>query len=270
MIASRVGDGYLDPKIHYALPPGVGVWQPTPPATDMLAPWLGSLRRLVTHRKVRLPGPDELTSASYAADFDEVKRLGSATSTERTPEQTATAQFYNSNSATTVSEALVRRLEAEPIGLRATALLFARVHAAMTDAVIQCWRLKRDVGFWRPDQAVAGAETDGNPDTSTEPGWTPLVPTPPYSDYVSGHASLTAPAIETIRLTLGENTTLELRSVNSPTPRVYTQLSDIETDAFNARIWSGLHFRRAMVDGYRLGHRTARAVFRQLGDDSHH
>ena len=41
--------------------------------------------------------------------------------------------------------------------------------------------------------------------------------------------------------------------------------SAIEHDAFNARIWSGLHFRRAMVDGYAVGHRTARRVMRAFG-----
>ena len=44
MIRSRSGDGYADPTIHYTLPPGVGVWQPAPPATDMLGAWIGSQR----------------------------------------------------------------------------------------------------------------------------------------------------------------------------------------------------------------------------------
>lgn len=262
MVASRVGDGYGDPTIHYIKAPGPGVWQPVPPATDMLVPWLGSLRPLVVSTPVRVGGPDPLSSRRYAAQYEEVRRLGSATSTERTPEQTATALFFNSNSATMVSDALVRHLSDHPIDLRGTARLFAEVHAAMTDSVISCWRLKRDVGFWRPDRAIALADTDGNPATSPQPGWAPLVPTPPYSDYVSGHACLTAPAVEVIRRTLGERTPLELVSVNSPTPRVYELLGSIERDAFWARIWSGLHYRTAMEDGYRIGHVMARRVLR--------
>src|SRR4029079_14405594 len=88
---------------------------------------------------------------------------------------------------------------------------------------------------------------------------------PNYSDYVSGHAGLTGPACQVIRRTLGEDTVLELRSVHSPSPRVYAHLSDIEHDAFNARIWSGLHFRRAMVDGYDIAHRTAERVMEASG-----
>ncbi|MGI8645743.1 MAG: vanadium-dependent haloperoxidase [Nocardioides sp.] len=263
LLASRVGDGYADPTIHYTRQPGVGVWQPTPPATDMLGAWIGSLRPLVVDQPTEVAGPDPLTSAAYAMDDDEVRRLGGTGSVDRTPAETATALFYTANAATMVGDAVVRRLESRPIGLVDTARIFAGMHAAMTDAVITCWRLKRDVGFWRPSQAISGAAADGNPATAPEPGWTPLVPNPPYSEYVSGHACLTAPAVEVIRRTLGEDTTLELRSVTAPT-RVYTQLSHLEYDAFRARIWSGLHFRTAMRDGYAIGHDTAARVLREL------
>lgn len=263
LLASRVGDHYLDPTIHYSKAPAPGIWQPTPPATDMLAAWLGSLTHLVAFRRVRVSGPDALTSRAYTRDFREVKRLGSIDSTARTDRQTDTALFYNSNSATMVGDALIRKLEKQPIGLARTARLFARIHAAMTDSLIRCWELKRDVGFWRPSQAIVGADTDLNPATTPDPAWTPLVPNPNYSDYVSGHGCLTSPAVEVIRHTLGARTRLELISVNSPTPRIL-RLARIERQALNARVWAGLHFRDAVADAYTLGHRTARLVIRRL------
>ena len=164
-----------------------------------------------------------------------------------------------------VGDALVRYLEAHPIGLLTTARLFAMIHGAMTDSAIRVWGLKRDVWFWRPSQAIAGANLDGNDATVFEAAWTPLVPNPSYSDYVSGHAGITGPAVEIIRRTLGEDTQLELRSVNSPTPRTYPHLSELEYDAYHARIWSGLHFRRAMVDSYDIAHRTAERVMSAFG-----
>jgi hypothetical protein len=265
LIASRVGDHYLDPSFHYSKTPGPGVWQPNPGATDMLAPWLGSLRPLFVSSPVPVSGPYALTSNAYATEYDEVRRLGSVASIDRTPEQTATALFFNSNSATAVGDALIRYLELAPLDLLGTTRLFAMIHGAMTDSAIRCWGLKRDVGFWRPSQAVAGADTDGNPATVSEAGWAPLVANPNYSDYVSGHACLTGPAVEVIRRTLGEGTALEIRSVNSPTPRVYAHLTELEHDAFNARIWSGLHYRKAMVDGYDIAHRTAERVMQVFG-----
>ena len=264
VLRSRAGDGYLDTTIHYSKAPGPGVWQPTPPATDMLAAWIGSLRHLVVRNTVKVGGPDALTSAAYTAQFNEVKSLGRATGSTRTEAQTQTALFFNSNSAVMVSDALIRYLEGHPMPLADTARLFAGMHAAMTDSLIQCWRLKRDVGFWRPQQAIRDAELDGNPATTEDNAWTPLVPNPPYSDYVSGHGCLTGPAVEVIRRTLGERVPLELISVNSPIHRTYPKLRDLEADAFNARIWSGLHFRTAMADAYRIAHITARRVIRAL------
>ncbi len=265
LIEERTGDGYLDTTIHYTLPPGTGVWQPTPPATDMLAAWIGSMDPLVVKRLARVDGPDALTSDDYATDYDEVRLLGGLGSTVRSQAQSDTAVFFNSNSATMVGDALVRHLEAHPVSVSETARLFAAMHGAMTDSLIRCWQLKRDVGFWRPFQAIAGAAGDGNPDTAPEPGWAPMLSNPPYSDYVSGHGCLTAPAVEVVRQSLGETTPLELRSSTFPgAPRTYPTLTHLEHDALNARIWGGLHFRDAMSDAYAIGHRTARAVMQRL------
>lgn len=264
MIASRQGDGYLDGSIHYTKAPGPGVWTPNTGQTDMLGAWLGSLRPLVVAPEP-LSGPYALGSSAWVADYEEVRALGRDVSTDRTPTQTASALFHNStNAVITVSSALARYLEDHPIGIIGTAHIFAMMHAAVTDSIICTWRAKRDVGFWRPFQAISGPYVDGNPGTTEQPGWVPLVPNPNYSDYLSGHASGTSPQVEVIRRVLGENTALELRS---PTlgARTYSQLSEIEFEAFGARIWGGLHYRKAMTDTYEMGHRTAVRVMSELG-----
>jgi hypothetical protein len=264
LLDERVGDHYMETTIHYTLPAGPGVWQPAAPNTDMLGAWIGSLRHLVVRKNVEVEGPDALTSSAYAAQFEEVKSLGRATSTTRTEAQRQTALFFNSNPPIMYSDALIRYLLDHPIRLAEAARLFAAMHGAMTDALIQCWRLKRDVGFWRPQQAIRDAETDGNPATTEDNSWTPLLPNPNYSDYVSGHGCVTGSAMEVIRHTLGERTPLELISANTPIHRTYLKLKGLENEAFGARIWSGIHFRTAMVDSYRIGHITARRVLDAL------
>jgi hypothetical protein len=69
---------------------------------------------------------------------------------------------------------------------------------------------------------------------------------------------------EVIRRTLGERTSLVLHSYATGADRTYATIGAIEQDAFNARIWSGLHFRRAMIDGYAIAHRTADQVMRRV------
>ena len=121
-------------------------------------------------------------------------RASAASGPPNAARQTATALFYNSsNSGTVVADAVVRYLEAIRMAPGA-ARLFALMHGAATDSIIVCWQQKRDVGFWRPLRAIAGeflTTTTATPDTAPEPGWTPLVTLPNYSDYLSGHGSLT-------------------------------------------------------------------------------
>ena len=159
-------------------------------------------------------------------------------------------------------------LTASPMGLRDTTRLFATIDTAGATAAIETFRLKFEVGFWRPVEAINDLRDDGNPATEPQPGWVPLVPNPIYSDYTSGHASATAPFAEVMRRTFGDDVTLTLTSPNLPDPttrvRTYTSLSDLEHDALHARIWGGLHFRDAMEDGYYLGPRD-----RPAGDARH-
>ncbi len=263
LIANRVHDGRDDKSIVYDRKAAPGVWQPEP-AGMMLAPWLGYVRPLVVDKSVAVDGPDPLGSSAYAIDFDEVKRYGGATGSDRTEKQTNTAQFFNSNSATMVGQALIAHLEKHPRSLLSTAQLFAAMHASMTDTLITCWRLKYEVGFWRPVQAIRGADTDGNDATVADPKWAPLIPNPPYADYVSGHACLTAPAVQTIRQALGEKTSLTLHSSTVDRKITYPDLTSIETAALHARIWGGLHFRDAMEDAYSIGHRTADLTLKAL------
>jgi hypothetical protein len=68
-----------------------------------------------------------------------------------------------------------------------------------------------------------------------------------------------------IRRILGENTTLVMSSANTPEKRTYAHLNELEFEAFHARIWSGLHFRKAMTDGYDIAHRTAERVMSAFG-----
>ena len=269
MLRSRVDDGYLDLSVPYNQPNTAPYWQPATVTTPMsvagpmLGAWLGSLRNLVVTAE-DIPGPYSLGSTAWADDYEEVRAVGSNNSTVRTPAQSATALFHNTtNAARTLGDSMIRYLGAHPQGILETSRIFAQMHGALADSLICAWQQKRDVGFWRPFQAISGQYDDGNPGTIPQPGWTPLVQNPPYSDYLSGHGSATSPQIEVIRRTFGEDTPLDLRSFTLGT-RTYARLSEIEHEAFHARIWGGLHYRQAMRDSYEMGHRTAVRVMEAL------
>jgi hypothetical protein len=271
MIASRMQDGRNKTSITYDLAPGPGVW--TPPPTGMLAPWLGYVKRLVPSKPVAVGGPDALTSTAYAHDFAEVKRIGSldASEADRSTHDTETALFFTTNTLFAYQDALMRYLDAHPLGVSSSAKLLATINASTANALIQTWRLKREIGFWRPNQAIIGADTDGNPATDADASWQPLnqslppfAPNPPYSDYSSGHAAVTGAFAQSVRNYLGNAVPLRLHSMVTNTERTYLTLSSLEDDAFMSRIWLGIHFRHAMEDGYYLAHQTANRVTAHL------
>jgi len=264
MIASRVGDGRNDASVVYSKAPAPGIWQPAP-GGSMAVAWVGFVDPVVEVAPVALDGPDPLTSEAYATDYNEVRRVGGATSsplTERTAEQTAIAQFFSGNPVLMYRVALCDLLDREPMGLLPTTRMFARIDAAVANTYIRTWRIKFDVGFWRPFQAIAVADTDGNAGTSPQAGWVPLIANPSYSEYTSGHAAGTSPFAEVVRQTLGDDTRLVLRA--GGLERTYDTLTALEHDALHARIWGGLHFRDAMDDAYHLGHETARRVMSEI------
>jgi hypothetical protein len=102
IIALRVGDGRTAPTATYgdpALPVVAGLWQVVPPATTAATPWLAFMRPFMLERpsQFRLAPPPDLGSKRYADDLNETKAYGAQNSALRTPEQTATAYFWNAN-----------------------------------------------------------------------------------------------------------------------------------------------------------------------------
>jgi hypothetical protein len=270
MIASREtpadGRNNNPPVPAYTKQAAPGIWPAVaspPPPGGMALHWLGFVRRVVDVEPVALDGPDELTSPAYTQDYQEARELGAVGSVDRSPEQTAVANFFSGNPVLMYRAALCSLLEAEPLGLLPTTRLFARIDAAVANSFIQTWKLKYEVGFWRPLQAIAGPWDDDNPLTQAQPGWSPLVPNPAYSDYTSGHGTATSPFAQVVRRTLGDDTPLVLVTPSGVT-RSYTTLTALEHDALNARIWGGLHFRDAMEDTYYMGHTTADRVIKAI------
>ncbi len=263
IIALRVDDGRgapvtLDPSDE------PGVWRPTPPAmAPMLVPWLGFVRPMVlsSPTQISLPGPDELDSAAYTRDFQEVKDTGAVDSAVRTPEQTETALFWNDN-AVAQYQAAMRDIAAERgLGMVRSARMFALVNTSTADANISCWRAKYDYAYWRPITAIQLADTDGNPATEADPTWASLVPTPPYPDYPSGHACITGAVARGLSgLFRPRHIDLDVNSAVTGTSRHFDTASELNRETQNARIWLGIHFRRAMTDGNQLGQQTAAYV----------
>jgi hypothetical protein len=255
IIALRANDGRNAP-VFFTTPPAPGVWRPTPPAfAPMAVPWLGGVTPLLVRSATQFapPPPPALTSRRYTRDFNEVKAVGSATSTVRTAGQTATALFFSGNAFTQINAALRDQAAKRGLDIVQSARMFAAVDMTVADALITTWRAKLFYGTWRPSTAIQLADTDGNPATIPDPNWTPLLINPNYPEYSSGYNTVAASFSRALEELFGRHLDLTLISTAVPgVTRNYETGRALRADVVNARVWLGIHFRFADVAGRNL------------------
>jgi len=267
LLAQRADDGWLGTTV-FDLAPTAGIWRPTPPLfAAYLAPWLGTMTPFVLRRadQFRPSGPPRLTSATYTRDFQEVVSLGSATSTTRTPEQTEIALFFAGNLTSQLQGAYRDHVVRHGMDGADAAQYLAVANFAGADAVMAAWDAKLHFGFWRPVTAIQLGDTDGNPDTQADPAWKPLIVTPPFPDYLSGHTTVIGSV--TAALTGLEGTRsidLNLSSTVTATTRHYATAQALRQEGIGARIWGGIHFRTADETGDRVGRQIGTAIVDQM------
>jgi hypothetical protein len=271
-IAVRSNDGRNAPVL-FTKPPAPGVWRPTPPAfLPMADPWLGGVTPLMLHSatQFRPVKPPALTSQRYTRDFAEVKKYGSATSAARNPAQTATAVFFSGNAVVQYNAALRDQVTVRHLGIVRAARMFAAVDMTVADTIISVWHSKYLYGFWRPVTAINLADTDGNPATTADPSWAPLLATPPYPDYVSGYSAYTAAFSAALEALFGtHHLRLTLTSTAVPDIRSYDSGEQLRSDVVNARIWLGIHFRFADTAARRMGVAVANWTLERFFQPTH-
>src|SRR4051794_25920252 len=169
--------------------PGPGVWQPNATG-QVLGLCLPGMRPLALRSasQFRPDGPSPLASQEYADDFNQTEELGRVDSTTRTPEQTNEARFWTDHDIRQWNDGMLRLASVRRLDLVQTARMLAMAHVAGGDAMIACFDAKYHYWFWRPYQAIALADTDGNPDTVADRSWAPLGATPDFPESPSAHA----------------------------------------------------------------------------------
>ncbi|HEU4842312.1 MAG TPA: vanadium-dependent haloperoxidase [Ilumatobacteraceae bacterium] len=248
-LAYRLGDGSQSGPLPPSLPAGPGVWQPTPPATSGLAPWLAYAAPFTmrTPDQFRPAPPPAIDSGRFRRALDEVRRLGSATSTERTAEQTVVARFWGDQPIAQGQRTLRAKAQALGWDLAGTARFFAAVMTSQADAIIACWDAKYTYQFWRPWQSVPVAE----------PGWTPLLPTPNHPEFPSAHGCVTGSMAFAMAEVMGtQQIDLDVDALNINVSRHYATLDDLLDELGEARILAGLHYRFSTETGIRLAERV--------------
>lgn len=246
-----------------------GVWRPTPPGfLPMLTPWLGNVTPFTLTRPSQFrPDPiPALTSYKYARDYNEVKALGASNNSTRTPEQTDLAYFWASNYVVLWNQVLRDIATARVSDIADSARLFALADISMADALITCWNTKNYYVSWRPVTAIQEGNNDGNPWTTGDASWLPLITTPNYPDHSSGANNVTGAVTRALALFFRSDHLAFSITTTNPGPtaqdtRNYNRFSQAAQEVVDARIYEGIHFRFADEPARKQGRNVAEWVY---------
>jgi hypothetical protein len=274
ILAWRQNDGWVVPSFPpYAEPPLPGRWQPTPPAN--LAATFTHLQHaapmaLISATQVLPSPPPVLTSARYAADLNEVKLLGKSDSSVRTADQTTFSRLWSGVGTTTGFFSVWNNVARDVVLARRLSLVeaaraFVLLNVSIHDALQTTQASKFVFGMWRPVTAIQAADTDLNPDTDPDPGWMPLITTPPYPAYAGNLATIGASAARALHLVCGTNdvpVAITWTVTGSPSvTRHYDGFWQAAEEEAMARIVGGIHYRFDQEAGQQVGRSVAEYVF---------
>ncbi len=279
--ASRLTDGFAP-----APPPflgvlgivgtqaAVGVWRPTPPANASGAtPQIATMTPWVLKRpsQFRLPPPLAVDSPEYAADLNEVKVMGTLSSSMRTPDQSDLALFWAGNTPLFWNRIAAQISTARGLTLTENAHLFALLNLSLSDSLIACWDSKYRYVFWRPITAIRAGLTPADADPLWQPWLDSTTGTPAHPEYPSAHSSMSGAAAFILANAFGENTAFTLTSEVTSGTRAFSSFPQATTEIVDARVFGGIHFRTSCMRANTLGRAVADYVskhaMRARGDD---
>ena len=250
VLAWRATDGFNASYPPFIGGTAIGQWRPTPPAfAPMSAQALAftAMFVLVNNTQFRPGPPRALTSPTYTDDFNTVKTLGRNTGSTRTADQTALAPFWEGNASTHWNQAANQMARSNHLSMADSNRLLAVLNITMADTAFTTWSGKRFYGgeinsvTWRPVTSIPLADSDGNGDTISDPGWEPLVNTPSHPEYPAGHPSLNGAAATVLLSHFGDEQTFTLTTFGQPS-RTYNSITQARSDGNNARVWGGMHY----------------------------
>jgi hypothetical protein len=217
---------------------------------------------LTSNAQFRAPAPPALTSAAYAADFNETRALGSTTSTTRSADQSQLALFGTS-APPLYWQVNMRVFATTSRSLAEHARLMAMVWVAQNDAGNACFESKYFYERWRPASAITLADTDGNAATDVDVSWVPVLPTPNHPEYPAAHSCISGAMAEILTAYYGTpNITFDFVGAGPAAgiTRHYTSMPAMTQEIQVARIAGGMHFRTSTVEGEALGRNVAQWI----------
>ena len=272
MIQLRQNDG-SNKTVTFSGPTTPGSWQPTPPAyaAPLLPQWGNVTPFVISTVSAYVPsGPPPLNCDLWTAAYNEVKSLGAVHSTTRTADQTQIALFWADGGGTFTPpghwNAIANQLiAARHMSLSQSARLMAELNLGMADAGIVAWNTKYTYDSWRPITAIQNVTSAVNSQVTADLNWQPLLTTPNFPEYISGHSTFSATAAEILTAAFGDNVSFTTTSIGLPgVQRTFSSFQAAAQEAGRSRIYGGIHFEFANQDGLATGKKIGDAILQSF------
>ena len=258
------GDGgheaYLNNFPAYTPPVGPGLWRPTAPAFQpALQPYWGAKRAFAMPTNDAFdPGPPTPYSATVGSPAYLEALQVRDTGNSLTPDQQAIALFWADNAGATATppghsiSILTQVLSAQGAALDLAAEAYAKVGMAVADAFVACWNTKYRYNLLRPITYIRD---------HIGPGWSPLLATPPFPEYTSGHSVQSGATAQVLTDLFGALAfTDHTHDAIGLPARSFADFFEAAEEAAISRLYGGIHFLPAIELGVTQGIDVGQAV----------
>ena len=260
MLTLRSNDHSGDAQ-SYTPKNGPGFWRPFDGVTPAVLPQWGNVTPFAMNSATQFRGtamPPALNSQAYANAVNEVKAIGAANSATRTADQTNIALFWADGGGTVTPPGHWNRI-GQTVGtqkgnsVEENARMFALLNLGMADAAINCWNVKYETEFWRPFAAIREADSAGNAAIVQDPSWLPLITTPNFPSFTSGHSTFSGAAATILGSLFGDSTPFTTTSEGVANSRSFGSFSEAANEAALSRLYGGIHYSFDNVEGLNCG-----------------
>jgi len=216
---------------------------------------------LMDASQFRPAAPYSLKSEEWARDCNEVRRMGARVGSERTPQQTEIAHFWEATGPALHNPVLRQLAVTRRMDVLDTARLYALYSMAMADSYIAVFDAKYTYNFWRPVTAIRNGEMSGNVGIHADDAWEPLITTPMHPEYPCAHCINSAAAAAVLAGFFGDAVSFTMRSPSAAgITRRFSRLSDYAQESIDARVYDGVHYRTSGEVGAAMGRKIAEYV----------
>ena len=244
----------------YKVPVGIGFWEPTSATQKTpLLPYWGKNRTFSALNATTNPVAPSTFSFKESSEMFKLAKEVYDISKTLTADQKAIANFWADGSSTltpaghhfNIANIVLKK---EKVKLDKVAEVYVKVGMAVNDAFVACWRCKYVYNLMRPQTYIRQA---------IDPKWSPLLATPPFPEYSSGHSSGSGAAAEMLTVIFGDNYAFTDNTHTGKYPdRSFKSFYEYANEAALSRLYGGIHYRQGNENGQKNGKEIAKNILK--------